>query len=331
MKKVKCQTPKEAYIFDYPIAVELAKTQRDVFWPPDEIKVEKDKHDFKVGMTESEQHGVLESLKLFTHYEIKAGVDYWGDRFMRSFPNPSFQMMASCFSFFEINVHAPFYNKLNEALHINTEDFYMSYKESKVLSERMKFIGSMIHDKDDLISVAAFSMIEGAVLYSSFAFIKHFQSNGKNKILNTVRGINFSVRDEALHCIGGAFAYNQLKSELKAINIPDEYFKDIENKIIKAAYEIYDHECYIIKKFFEKGPMDGITDIQMVRFVESRINICLKQLGIANIFKVTYNPIAEWFYTGINAYQMNDFFTGTGNAYNRAWDESSFIWSIENN
>ena len=44
---------------------------------------------------------------------------------------------------------------------------------------------------------------------------------------------------------------------------------------------------------------------------------------------MTYNPIADWFYDGINAYQMNDFFTGVGREYNRNWDEKGFNWDNE--
>jgi len=324
---IQIKTPKEAYVFDYDIPVEMAKTQNSVFWLADEIKVEKDVQDIMVNMTESERHGVITVLKLFTLYELVAGKEYWGNRVMKAFPRPDIQMMASAFSYFELNVHAPFYNKLNEALHLNTEEFYMSYVDDPLLKERMKFIGDLVTSKDDLLSVAAFSLVEGAVLYSAFAFLKHFQSNGKNKLLNVVRGINFSVRDENLHCLGGAWLYNQCKDELKAEGKKDDkYFEEVEQKIIEAAKQIYDHEARIVDMVFEEGQMEGITDVQMKRFIESRLNLCLKNLDIAKQFETNYNPIADWFYDGINAYQMNDFFTGVGNSYNRNWSENNFAW-----
>ena len=80
---------------------------------------------------------------------------------------------------------------------------------------------------------------------------------------------------------------------------------------------------------FENGSIEGITEIQMIHFIESRINECLVNLGLEKLYKVTYNPIAEWFYNGINAYQMNDFFTGIGNEYNRDWDETAFTWNLD--
>ena len=111
----------------------------------------------------------------------------------------------------KIRVHDDYWNISDE----DREWYNYDIRNTMEIStEQLDGLLNLIKDKDDLKSVAAFSMIEGAVLYSSFAFLKHFQSNGKNQILNTVRGINFSVRDENLHCIGGAYAYNTLKAEL---------------------------------------------------------------------------------------------------------------------
>jgi len=321
--------PKEAYVFDYKAPVEMAKSQNDVFWTSDEIEVEKDVQDIMVNFTDSERHGVITVLKLFTLYELVAGNEYWGGRVKNSFPRPDIQKMANSFSYFEINVHAPFYNKINEALHLNNEEFYTDYVNDPDLKARMEFVDEYVNNEDDdLLSLAVFSMVEGAVLYSSFAFLKHFQSKGKNKLLNVVRGINFSVRDENLHCLGGAWLYKQLKAELEASRALGDH-EAREQKIIDAAMQVRDHEFRVVDMIFEKGDIEGITKRQMQHFIESRIDECLKQLDMKSIFKVTYNPIAEWFYDGINGYQMNDFFTGIGNQYNRNWNEDNFTWEPE--
>ena len=185
----------------------------------------------------------------------------------------------------------------------------------------MEFIDSVIDSDDDLVSLGAFSMVEGAILYSSFAFLKHFQSAGKNKLMTVVRGINFSVRDENLHSLGGAYLYNTLREETGREG-PVE-------KLREVALKLYEHECQIIDMIFEKGSIEGITPIQMKHFVASRVNLCLKNLGIDKVIDVKYNPIADWFYTGINAYQMNDFFTGIGNEYSRDWTKEEFKWKVE--
>jgi ribonucleotide reductase beta subunit family protein with ferritin-like domain len=314
--------------------VEFADKQLKIFWLPDEIKVEKDVQDVLVNFTEAEKHAVITTLKLFSIYETHAGDEYWGGRFKQMFGGAEFHRMASVFAMFELAVHAPFYNKINQLLHIDTPEFYMSYLDSEVLKERVKHIGEIIDDPDDLISLAAFSMVEGAILYSSFAFLKHYQSQGKNKLMNVVRGINFSVRDENLHSLAGAWAFKYALEKQRIILSKDEfdsYKVKIEEKIRQVARKIYEHECQIIAMLFEKGKIEGITAHQLENFVQSRINECLKQLGFAKEYDVKYNPIAEWFYKGINDYTFNDFFSGMGNQYHRNWDQSAFTWKVENN
>lgn len=314
--------------------VEFADKQLKIFWLPDEIKVEKDVQDVLVNFTEAEKHAVITTLKLFSIYETHAGDEYWGGRFKQMFDGAEFHRMASVFAMFELAVHAPFYNKINQLLHIDTPEFYMSYLDSEVLQERVKHIGEIIDDPDDLVSLAAFSMVEGAILYSSFAFLKHYQSQGKNKLMNVVRGINFSVRDENLHSIAGAWAFRYRLEKLKQ-ELPPAVFEmhkiAIETKIRLVARKIYEHECQIIAMLFEKGKIEGITAHQLENFVQSRINECLKQLGFAKEYDVQYNPISSWFYKGINDYTFNDFFSGMGNQYHRNWDQTAFTWKVENN
>jgi ribonucleoside-diphosphate reductase beta chain len=304
--------------------IEFADQQLKVFWTAEEVNVEKDIQDVLVNFTESEKHAVITTLKLFSIYETHAGSEYWGSRYKGMFNGAEFHRMASVFSMFELAVHAPFYNKINQLLHLDTPDFYMSYLDSPTLKARVEHIGEIIDHEDDLISLAAFSMVEGVILYSSFAFLKHYQSQGKNKLMNIVRGINFSVRDESLHSTAGAWSF---KYKMSQNNYSDQYKKEIEVKVRQAANRIYEHECQIIAMLFEKGDIKGITEHQLECFVQSRVNLCLAELGFEKEYDVKYNPIATWFYDGINKFQFNDFFSGAGREYNRNWDETQFLWN----
>lgn len=326
MTKPRLLTRKSEYTFDYPKAIEAAEQQMSIFWPPDEIEVEKDLHDIKTNFTEAEVHGVTTVLKLFTLYELKAGNEYWGGRIAKTFPRPDIQRMANCFSFFELNIHAPFYNKLNEVLGLSTNEFYNSYTDDPVLKERMKWIEEVVKDKDILKSLAVFSMIEGAVLYSNFAYLKHFQTEGKNKLVNVTSGINFSVRDENLHAEAGAWLYRELLEESQ---LSKTELKALHSHILKAARKTYEHEARIIEMIFEKGDIPGITAKQLDNFVQSRIDLCLKNLGLEPIYKPTYNPIAAWFYRNIGGSQFHDFFHKVGNEYKRDWNERRFTWHTE--
>lgn len=321
--KTKIQTYQPAYVFAYPEFAELADQQLKIFWPHTEIDVSKDKQDMLVNLTDAEYHGVVTALKLFTKYELFVGNEYWLSRVMNKFKRPEIQRMASCFGHVELNSHAPFYAKINEELGLATEEFYNSYIQDPILLERMNFIDKLTSSKDDVLSLAGFSMIEGAVLYSSFAFLKHFQSQGKNKLINICRGINMSVMDENLHSVGGALLCTTLMSEMNLSVDKQQYYA---NEIKLLAEQIYEHECRIVEMLFEKGNIEGISEESMKVFVGSRVNTCLNQLGYKGIYDTSNNPVAEWFYKGINDYSFNDFFAGVGREYNRGWDSSKFIW-----
>lgn len=305
---------------EYKEPIEFAEKQLEVFWLPTEIKVEKDVQDVLVNFTEAERHGVISVLKLFSLYETHAGDEYWGRRYKEMFDGAEFHRMASVFSMFELAVHGPFYNKINQLLSLDTTDFYTDYQNSPTLAARVEHLGQLIDHPDDLVSLAAFSMVEGVILYSQFAFLLHFQSEGKNKLSNIARGINFSVRDENLHSMAGAWSF---KLKLQTYQGDKDALKQ---QVFEAARTLYEHEKEIVATIFEKGKIPGITEAQLVHFVESRINLCLANLGYEKMFNVTYDPISAWFYKGINDYQFNDFFSGVGREYNRDWDESGFKW-----
>jgi ribonucleoside-diphosphate reductase beta chain len=310
---------KETYTFDYPWAIELADEQNSVFWTHNEIDLSKDVQDILTELTPAEKHGVLTVLRLFVKYELKVN-DYWGGYVAKNFPRPDIQRMASSFAFFETNVHAPFYNKINELLHLDTDEFYNSYVDDEVLKARVEYIDNLLA-QEPLLSTAVFSMVEGAVLYSSFAYLKHFQSQGKNKMKNLVAGINFSTRDEHLHSVGGAKLHNQLRAESNLYTV-DAFILD--EQIYNAAHALREHEYKIAEKIFEEGNIANITVEQMKVFIDSRLNLCLQNIGLNPIFEVGDNPIAEWFYLGISSAKIHDFFAKMGNQYHRNWDERAF-------
>ena len=328
---IRILSPKSEYITDYPTAIEFAEQQSSIIWFPDEIEVEKDLHDLKTNCTEAEYHGVISTLKLFTLYELNVGNDYWQNYVSKVFPRPDIQRMAATFSFMELGVHAPFYNKINEVLGLDTEEFDNSYKEDEVLTNRMNWIAKRTTKRDTvynvLKSVGVFSMIEGAILYSSFAFLKHFNSAGKNKLININAGINFSAIDETLHSQAGAWLYRTLKKEtIDDEQLTEEERLQLKSELIETAKVILEHESIIIDKIFEKGNIKGITNTQLKNFVESRLDICLENLGYTGIFKPSYNPIKTWFYKDIESSTLHDFFSSQGNDYSRNWSEGKFTW-----
>lgn len=328
MAKPRILTKKDTYTFDYPEVFDFEEAQQKILWTASEIDVEKDVQDLMINMTEAESHGVKEVLKLFTLYEIIVGGEYWGGKFQKLCPRPELRRVASLFSYVELGVHAPFYAKLDEALMLNTDEHYSSYEQDEDLKARIDFIDSAVVDKNPLISLGVFSMTEGAILYSNFAFLRHFQVNGKDLIKNICAGMTASVKDENLHSEYGAYVYRLLREEiLQSGWMSVEEVRETEDKVLGCARKIYEHECHIIDKIFSKGKIKGITDKQLKNFVQHRIDLCLKNLGLQPIYNQEYNPIADWFYDDINSYKFHDFFNSGSFEYVRDYNESKFLWS----
>ena len=329
--KPRCMTPKDVYTFDYPQILKLELDQLENFWLPGEPKVEKDKHSILTEMDEEERHGIITTLRLFTLYELIIGLEYWGGRFKRMFPRPDFIRMATAFGFTELCIHAPFYNEINEVLGLANDDFYTSYTKDPILKERMDFLDELVSRKgslvDDLISVGGFSMIEGAVLYSSFAYLKSFQMNGKNKIGAIVSGVSFSTRDEHLHSLGGAISFRiAMEESIKDGLLTNDQVKHIHETLREMGRKTAEHEFRIIDMIYEKGDK-GNQKESLKQFVMSRVNLCLNNLGIPSIFSyddVGENRIAADFYRDINMSQIGDFFVSLQSNYNRDWSEAEF-------
>ena len=316
-KDLPIRQEEKSYIFKYAEPAAYANTQMSVYWTADEINVEKDVQDLRVNMTPAEKHGVITVLKLFTLYELLVGGEYWNGRYKEAFPRPEFELLGSTLGFVELGIHAQFYNKLNEAMMLNNREFYESYEHDPILKSRIDFVNASAEDEDLLYSLAVFALLEGAVLYSSFAFLKSFQSQGKNLLNNVCRGINFSVRDENLHSEAGSWTFKKVLEE--AIYSEQEY-KDLIQRIDKAADHIFDHESRIIDMIFEEGEIPGLDKKSMRTFVKSRINLIFSNLDLKDKYVIEENPIESWFYSGINATQFGDFFVGVQSEYNRNWD-----------
>lgn len=300
--------------FEYEDAFNFGKAQNDHHWTHSQIEVHSDLVQYNTEFTEAEKHGINTVLKLFTTYETNVG-DYWSDVVYRHFPKHEVRMMAQIFSAMECE-HALFYDKLNEALGLSNKDFYTSFLSEPEMKSRMEFIEEKLkegkeikEDKDLAISLAAFSFIEGVVLYSSFAFLMSFQQPPKNKLKNVFTGLSYSVRDEALHADADSWLFNTFVREYEIDK------ESISEEIISVAKTCCEAEDKIIENIFSKGKIAGITETQLKNFVRSRANKKLRDIGMPSVYEINYNPIAKWFYRSINQIELTDFFDRNASSY----------------
>lgn len=318
-----------SFTIKYPKLVEFADLQlNELFWRWNEVQVEKDRHQFLTELTEAEKHAVLTAAKLFVKYESFVGNEFWMNRVMKMFPRPEVERVCATFGMIELALHLPFYQNLNTQLGLDTDDFWTSYIDDPALKERMEFLDTFVDGDDDRLSLAVFSMLEGAVLFSSFALFKSFNSNGHNLLVNFGAGINQSALDENLHHEVGAYLFRQ---DLKESRLSKETKDELFAKIQEAAKHLYEHEDAIIEKFHEKGELRGITKDQFKVFIKSRINYCLKNFGIDPVFVIAGidNPVEKWFGDKIKGYVANDFFNTLGREYSSRFVENKFGWELK--
>jgi len=126
------------------------------------------------------------------------------------------------------------------------------------------------------------------------------------------------------HSESGAYVF---RVDLQQSNLSPERQAALFERIYAAARVLREHEHAIADRIFAKGRIEGITAHQLKNFVDSRLDLCLQNLGLSAIFNPASNPIADWFYLGLSQAKMHDFFASAGSAYHRNWSEDAFDWN----
>lgn len=321
--KTRIQTKTDSYVRYYPKIVELANKQlEEQLWFSSEMVVELDRLQLLYELTPEQLHAVKTVLTFFVRYELNVG-DMWR-KIAELFPRPEVKLAASVIEMIERAVHAEFYNQPNKQLGLDTDEHYQAYTKDPELLERAEWLGKLLNDENDPeLGVIIFSMVETALLFSSFAILKSFQSNGYNLIPVTVRGTNQSAIDEDLHGIISAEVINTLYAEL-GTNLVDD--KPRYEKIVQAVEYAYEHECRIIDIAIPGDYFNGVPKQEYKEFVKKRLNTYLTRLQLPEHFVVGECSIENWFELNTYAYKVVDFFTpGVGMEYESSWNEEGFI------
>jgi len=312
----------DSYVRHYPKIVALANKQlEEQFWVSSEMKVELDRMQLLYGLTEEQQHAVKTVLQLFLRYELMVG-DFWGNTVANTFPRPEVRLAASVVDMIEKSIHAEFYNQFNTVLGMDTDADYLAYTKDPELSARVKWLGSVLGQEDKILATIIFSMTETALLFSSFAILKSFQSNGYNLLPVIVRGTNQSAIDEDLHGQLSAEIVNTYYNELGTTLLQDTARYE---KVKEAVHYAYLHESRIIDLAITGDKFNGVDKQEYKEFVKYRLNMYLERLGLPPEFEIKVCTVIDWFEKNTYSYKVIDFFSaGLGNEYESSWDESSF-------
>lgn len=327
-KKPQIQQKTKSYKRNYPVLVDLANKQlEEQLWFSTEMKVELDKMQLLYELTPAQYHAVKTVLHLFLRYELMVG-DFWEEVVAKTFPRPEVKLATSVVSMTERAIHAEFYNQINIVLGMDSDEDYLAYTKDPELNSRVEWLGEIMDDKDKVLATIIFSMTETALLFSSFAILKSFQSNGYNMLPVIVRGTNQSAVDEDLHGIISAEIINTYYAELgtKLVDDSERY-----PKVVAAVQKAYEHECRIVDMAFLEDTLNGVHKDEMKEFVKYRLNLYLERLQLPKLYEVKDCSIVDWFEKNTYSYKMVDFFTsGVGMEYESGWEKQSFgkTWEV---
>lgn len=323
VRVAKICTPTTSYALHYPRIVELGEQQLEKqFWTAGEMKVELDKMQLLYELSPEQRHAVLTVLRLFVHYELEVGT-MW-KRIAEIFPRPEVQEVAAIVDAIERAVHARFYDKVNKQFGLDTDEYYNSFTEDPVLNERAKWLGDLLADRTDpILSTIIFSMTETVLLFSSFAILKSFQSNGFNLIPVIVRGTNQSAIDEDLHGCISAEIINQYYAEM-GTTLFDDTARRVQVEL--ALDQAIAHEDRVIDMAIPGDELNRQKKAHFKTYVRKRGNVYLERLGLPPRYDIIEDPISDWFEKNTYAYKMVDFFSaGMGMEYESGWDESALV------
>ncbi len=317
----------EFYDPKYPWALDAIDNSESRHWKWNQTHIENDYHDLTTKLTIPELHGIKEVLRLFTLYETEIGENYWQGIISKVFPHPEIKMMCSRFAYEEFGIHARAYAEINNVLGELDKEHMTSWKLDSNLVKRMSFISdaAMLPKEytamDILKSIGAFILIEGMVLSSSFAFIKHFKANGKNLLSGIVEAINYSLQDEQNHYTIGALLFNTLREQSE---LTDEENMELNAYIRKLRDKTIEHENIIIQNIFSNGKILGITPDQLSNFVHNQGVRLLDMMEIDHPFRLLDTDIENWYWSNIDGIKMNDFFATQSTAYSHNWVKGKF-------
>jgi len=309
----------------YPEANEIRENQQDIGWTAQEIPVADDRQDYKNNLSAEQLNLVTITLQLFVEIEQKVG-DVWST-FSGWFPHSEIDGACTEIARMEKSVHAFFYQKMSDELHIDPEDIARNQQTIQVLKSKLKFLSSITSnlENDKPLALATVAMIEQILLFSNFAMLKSFQANGNNLIKNTITGVDFVVQDEQLHGDFAGYLFNVMLTEDASLSEPKIDRIKLKQDIDKMLLEVIAHEDSVIEYVFSAGkPINGITSNQLKEFIRSRGNSTLELLHYEPYFTITDRSIEEWFYRGSKSIKVHDFFAGITNQYSRSWKTESF-------
>ena len=281
---------------------------RGTYWVHDEVNFEADLHQFKTELTDTERYIIGTILKTFAQTEVHVADEFWSQMY-HYMPKPEVFRVCATFTENEMR-HADAYDKLNEILGLQD---YATFLEDEVASARLSNLMKIREDhkgnpsvRDIARTLAVFGgFTENVNLFSQFAILRSFSSNGKNLLTNIADIIDWSQQDEKTHAACAMYMFNLIVDEN-----PDIWDDEFKADIYTAARITFDIEINLIDQIFAHGELDNLPKDTLINFMKARINQSLETMRLKPIFNVNKELLKDisWFEDNFAAISHKDFF-----------------------
>lgn len=296
--------------FSYPWAVDLTIKHDKAFWGEWEMKLQDDVAQWSNGkLSPEEKNHITQILRMFTQSDVAVASNYC-NYYIPKFKNNEIRGMLASFSSREW-IHQRSYALLNDTLGLPESEF-SAFAAVKEMSDKLEFMIDIdVTTQSGLAKAVARSAInEGMSLFSAFVMLLNYQRFGKMKGMCEV--VEFSIRDETMHCEGMTRLFRTFCEEHPRI-VTDEFKSDIY-QMVRNAVSLEDA---VIDLAYEMGNLEGLSSEEVKSYIRYIADRRLIQLGLKGNYGVKENPLpwVDWIIAGDS---HKNFFEGVVTDYNAA-------------
>src|SRR5450755_1862043 len=314
-------TPSFAYKpFRYPWAYDFWKRQQQVHWMPEEVPLGEDCKDWAAKLNDKERNLLTQIFRFFTQSDVEVNNNYM-ERYATVFKPTEVKMMLAAFSNME-TIHIAAYALLLETIGMPESEFsaFLELEALKAKHDYMQQFG-VGTNADIARTLAMFGgFTEGLQLFASFAMLMNFPRFNKMKGMGQI--VSWSVRDETLHCNSIIKLFRAFVQENQEI-----WTEELQREIYVACSTIVDHEDAFIDLAFELGGIEGMTAVDVKRYIRYIADRRLTQLSLQPIYRTDAKNPLPWMDQMLSAIEHTNFFENRATEYSKAstrgtWEEA---------
>src|ERR1700760_4021932 len=317
-------TPSRSYKpFRYPWAYDFWKRQQQIHWMPEEVPLGEDCKEWASRLSDQERNLLTQIFRFFTQSDVEVNDNYM-ERYARVFRPTEIKMMLSAFSNME-TVHIAAYALLLETIGMPDSEFsaFTQYKEMRDKHDFMQRFG--VETNEDILRTLAMfgAFTEGLQLFASFAMLMNFPRFNKMKGMGQI--VTWSVRDESLHCEGMIKLFHAYAKETNALT------QSVKDDIVDCCKTVVGIEDRFIDLAFEMGPVQGMTDTDIKKYIRYVADWGLRPLALPEVHGVKKNPL-PWLQVLLSGVEHANFFEARATEYSKAattgqWHGADGVWA----